>query len=243
MEALRRAGEGLFAYDDRTGWQKEALDRLFDDVVQSAVTGNGPSSTPLAFVDVRRLWTERLEAMPGRADYFRGGITVSSMTPLRGVPFRVVCLLGMDQDAFGPVSAAGDDLVATAPERGDPDPRAEMRQSLLEALLGATDCLVVVRDGRDVRTNQAVPRPVVVAELFESLVGLVDPPDRVALAATMEIDHPRQAFDERCFAEGGVRTGTVWGFDRGDLGRQAPGATGPLSGCPFWASLWPLPSG
>ncbi len=217
VEALRRACEGLFAYDDRTRWQKEALDRLFDDVVQSATTGGSLSATPLEFVDVQRLWTERLEALPGRADYFRGGITVSSMTPLRGVPFRVVCLLGMDQDAFGPEAAAGDDLVAAAPERGDPDPRAEVRQSLLEALLAATDCLVVLRDGRDVRTNQVVPRPVVVAELFEAVTRLVDGPARTALAAALEIDHPRQAFDEKCFSEGGLRADTVWGFDPGDL--------------------------
>jgi exodeoxyribonuclease V gamma subunit len=217
VEALRRACDGLFAYDDHTRWQKEALDRLFDDAIQSAMTGDSPSSTPLDFVDVRRLWAERLEAIPGRADYFRGGITVSSMTPLRGVPFRVVCLLGMDQEAFGPMSAAGDDLVAAAPELGDPDPRAEMRQSLLEAVLGATDCLVVVRDGRDVRSNQAVPRPVVVAELFEAVTRLADPLARTALAASLEIDHPRQAFDEKCFSEGGLRADTVWGFDRGDL--------------------------
>ena len=217
MDVLQRACDGLFAYDDHTLWQKEALDRLFDDVDQSAATADGPSSTPLEFVDVRRLWSERLEAMPGRADYFRGGITVSSMTPLRGVPFRVVCLLGMDQEAFGPLSAAGDDLVATAPERGDPDPRADIRQSLLEALLAATDSLVVVRDGRDVRTNQVVPQPVVVAELFEAVTRLVDAPGRTALAATLEIDHPRQAFDERCFSEGGLRAGMVWGFDRGGL--------------------------
>ena len=217
VEALRRACAGLFAYDDHTRWQKEALDRLFDDAVQSAMSGDQPSSLPLEFVDMRRLWAERLEAIPGRADYFRGGITVSSMTPLRGVPFRVVCLLGMDQEAFGPLSAAGDDLVAAAPQRGDPDPRAEMRQSLLEAVLAATDSLVVVRDGRDVRTNQVVPRPVVVAELFEAVIQLVDPPARPALAATLEVDHPRQAFDEKCFAEGGLRAGTVWSFDGGDL--------------------------
>lgn len=217
VAVLRRACDGLFAYDDHARWQKEALDRLFDDAVQSATTADGLSSTPLQFVDVRRLWAEHLEAVPGRADYFRGGITVSSMTPLRGVPFRVVCLLGMDQDAFGPLSAAGDDLVAVTPERGDPDPRAEMRQSLLEAVLGATDCLVVVRDGRDVRTNQVVPRPVVVAELFEAVTRLVDPPARTGLATALEVDHPRQAFDEKCFAEGGVRADTVWGFDGGDL--------------------------
>ena len=107
--------------------------------------------------------------LPGRPDYFRGGITVSSLTPLRWIPFRVICLLGMDQSAFGSMSAPGDDLVAATPDLGDPDPRAEMRQSLLEAVLAAGDHLIVVRDGHDVRTNQQVPRAVVMAELFDAV--------------------------------------------------------------------------
>ena len=80
----------------------------------------------------------------------------------------------MDQPAFGSMSAPGDDLVAAAPELGDPDPRAEVRQSLLEAVLAAGDHLIVVRDGHDVRTNQEVPRSVVVAELFDAVTSLVD---------------------------------------------------------------------
>ena len=135
-------------------------------------------ATPLEFVDVRRLIDERLESLPGRPDYFRGGITVSSLTPLRWIPFRVVCLLGMDQSAFASTSAPGDDLAAASPELGDPDPRAEMRQSLLEAVLAAGDHLIVVRDGHDVRTNQEIPRSVVVAELFDAvtLAGRSDAP-------------------------------------------------------------------
>ena len=124
---------------------------------------------------------------------------------------------GWTRRRSGPLSAAGDDLVAAAPERGDPDPRAEMRQSLLEAVLAATDCLVVVRDGRDVRTNQVVPRPVVVAELFEAVIQLVDASCSSGVGGHAGDRPPRQAFDERCFAEGGLRAGTVWGFDGGDL--------------------------
>ena len=155
---LRETCEALFATDRDGRWQADALDRIFDDVLESATVGGEASATPLDFVDVRRLIDERLESLPGRPDYFRGGITVSSLTPLRWIPFRVVCLLGMDQPAFGSMSAPGDDLAAASPELGDPDPRAEMRQSLLEAVLAAGDHLIVLRDGHDVRTNQEIPR-------------------------------------------------------------------------------------
>ncbi len=160
------------------------------------------------------------------------------MTPLRWVPFRAVCLLGMDQSAFSSVTAPGDDLTAVRPEIGDPDPRAESRQSLLEAVLSAGDRLIVVRDGHDVRSNQVVPRAVVVAELFDAVTELVGPDDRSHLAARLEVDHPRQAFDERCFTEDGVVPGQRWGFDhrslegalarRRRINRRSPFLTEPL---------------
>jgi exodeoxyribonuclease V gamma subunit len=214
---LRTACGGLFATDSRGRWQVETLGRIFEEVVRSASAEGAPATTPLEFVDIRRLFGERLEAMPGRPDYFRGGITVSSLIPLRWIPFRVVCLLGMDQSAFGPPPAAGDDLVAAVPELGDPDPRAEMRQSLLEALLAAGEHLVVLRDGHDVRTNQVVPRSVVVADLFDAVVSQVESGGQAALADQLEIDHPRQPFDERNFAASALVPGMVWGFDRGSL--------------------------
>jgi exodeoxyribonuclease V gamma subunit len=217
VRSLREACDGLFA-TDRTGrWQAETLHRIFDEVLESATAHGAASTVPLEFVDIRRLFDERLEAKPGRPDYFRGGITVSSMTPLRWIPFRVVCLLGMDQSAFGPMAGPGDDLSAAAPEVGDPDPRSEARQSLLEAVLAAGEHLMVLRDGHDVRTNQVVPRSVVVAELFDAVSSLVGDARRAALAEQLEIQHPRQPFDERCFEAGALVPGVVWGFDGGNL--------------------------
>ena len=73
VEVLRRACDGLFAYDDHTRWQKEALDRLFDDAVQSATTADGLCAhtarvrrrpTPLGRASRGHTRTSRL--LPGR---------------------------------------------------------------------------------------------------------------------------------------------------------------------------------
>jgi exodeoxyribonuclease V gamma subunit len=217
VRALRRTCDALFATDRDALWQVESLHRILDDVIQSASAQGVVSAVPLEFVDIQRLFGERLDAIPGRPDYFRGGITISSMTPLRWVPFRVVCLLGMDQSAFGSVTAPGDDLAAAFPQVGDRDPRAEARQSLLEAVLAAGDHLMVVRDAHDVRTNQDVPRSVVVAELFDAVTALVEPDRRSELAERLEIDHPRQPFDERCFEPALLIPEVPWSFDRSNL--------------------------
>ncbi len=217
---VERIGEtcaALFATERDQGWQLEALERILGDVVESSVHHGEASSVVLEFGDVRRLLEERLDDKVGRADFFRGGITVTSLTPLRWVPFRVVCLLGMDQAAFGAEGSAGDDLSALVPLIGDRDPRGEARETLLEAVLAAQDHLVVVRDGHDVRTNQAVPRAVPTAELYESVLASVASGVRADVARRLEIDHPRLPYDERCFETGRLTTGTPWGFDRIEL--------------------------
>jgi exodeoxyribonuclease V gamma subunit len=216
VPVLRRACGALLAAPRSGEWQLEALHRIFADVLVASAQG-APSTVPLTFADVRRLFEERLNAEVGRPDFFRGGITVTSLTPLRWIPYRVICVLGMDQTAFGTPAAAADDLVAAAPLIGDRDPRAEVRQALLEAVLAAGDHLVVTRDGRDVRTNRVIPRSVAASELFEAVVALVAPEDRPALARRLEVDHPRHPFDEPCFLTGGLFPEVTWGFNPNDL--------------------------
>jgi exodeoxyribonuclease V gamma subunit len=214
---LLLACDSLFATDRDSDWQMDALRQALEDVIESATTDGVVSSVLLEFVDIRRLFDEHLDGTPGRPNFFRGGITVSSMTPLRWVPFRVVCVLGMDQSAFGSTAAVGEDLAAAVPQIGDRDPRAEVRQSLLETVLAAGDYLVVVRDGYDLRSNQTIPRAVVAAELFDAVSALVGPSQRVEFEAALEVDHPRHAFDEPCFEADALVKGMVWGFDRANL--------------------------
>ena len=219
-EWVERVGEtcaALFAAEWDQGWQLEALERILGEVLESSEVGEVASSVSLEFGDVWKLLDERLDDKVGRADFFRGGITVTSMTPLRWVPFRVVCLLGMDQSAFGAEGSAGDDLSAAVPLLGDRDPRGEARETLLEAVLAAQDHLVVVREGHDVRTNQPVPKAVPTAELYESLLASVATEARTDVGRRLEIEHPRQPYDERCFEPGRLVTGTPWGFDGDEL--------------------------
>jgi exodeoxyribonuclease V gamma subunit len=220
VELLRRATTDLFAVTAEDGWQLRALRRVLADVAAAATLGGTPTPTEITFADLRTLLRDHLRAAPGHPDFFRGGITVTSTTPLRWVPYRVVALLGMDQEALAPGRVDGDDLAAASPRLGDRDPRADLRQSLLEAVLAAGDRLIVVRDGNDPRTNQPVPAPVAVAELIDTVLAMHHAEERGSLARRLEIHHPRQAYDERCFRPGALASHTTapWSFDPAALG-------------------------
>ncbi|HXW38853.1 MAG TPA: hypothetical protein VEJ44_04090, partial [Acidimicrobiales bacterium] len=205
----------LLAMPADTQWQIEAVERSLADAVEAA--GAEGAAVPLDWSDARRALGEYLGAHRGRNDFFRGGITITSLVPLRDVPFRVVCLLGMDQLALTGANPSGDDLVQAHPVLGDGDARSDLRQALLAAVLASGDQLLVFRDGHNPRTNQRIPRAVALDELMESVEASVHPDCRDVVARRLEIDHPCHPFAEQCFTEGGLVDGVRWSFGQGDL--------------------------
>ena len=140
----------------------------------------GAEATALALAEVRALLAERLEGRPTRANFRTGHLTICTLVPMRSVPHRVVCLLGLDDGEFPRKSVRdGDDLVLRDPHVGDRDARTEDRQMLLDALMAATDRLIVTYTGKDERTNTPRPPAVPVGELLD----VVDATARAAAAA------------------------------------------------------------
>ena len=213
-EALYEAIDQFFEVDDTQQWQVSKLRRILAEIGDKALVGDKPSSVEISLTEMRRLLADRLQGAPVRSEFFRGGITVSSLTPLRWLPFRVVCLLGLDEaGTSGAGVADGDDLAATAPLVGDRDPRSEIRQALLEAVLAAGEHLVITRTGHDVRTNREVPCATVLAELRDTITATLSPSTHGAYRDQIEIVHPCQSFDDRCFGPGELRALGPWSFD------------------------------
>lgn len=199
-------------------WQAERLARAITEAIDDARLGAPDDDLRVGFADVRALVTERLGGAPRRSELLRGGVTVTSLTPLRWLPYRVVCILGFDEDGTGPAHTDGDDLTAVDPLLGDRDPRAETRQALLEAVLAAGDHLVITRTGHSVRTNQEVPPAVTLAELRDTIVATLAPAEPGAERpvdpwSRIETRHPHQPFDARVFAPGALGHPGPWSFD------------------------------
>ena len=150
----------------------------------------------LGLADVRALLARRLEGRPTRANFRTGHLTVATLVPMRSVPHRVVCLLGLDDGSFPRAGRLdGDDVLGRTPLVGERDPRFEDRQLFLDAVLAARDNLVITYTGADERTGALRPPAVPVGELLDTL-------DRAATGVVRESvvrRHPLQPFDPRNF--------------------------------------------
>src|ERR687890_1004825 len=129
------------------------------------------------------------------SNFRTGHLTICTLHPMRSVPHRVVCLLGLD-DAVFPRKAPrdGDDLLLDDERVGERDPRAEDRQLLLDALMAAQERLLITFTGNDERTNAPRPPAVPVGELLEVADRTVRTADGRPAREHVVVRHPLQPF-------------------------------------------------
>jgi exodeoxyribonuclease V gamma subunit len=201
-------GVGLLTrVDDSDTWQPGQLQREFADVLADA---GMRADTLLRLPDVRALLAGHLAGRPTRANFRTGTLTVCTMVPMRSVPHRVVCLVGLDDGVFPRLGLVdGDDVLARDPMTGERDIRSEDRQLLLDAIGAATETLVVTYTGADEHTGHRRPPAVPLIELLDALDQTTSGPvgDRIL------VHHPLQPFDIRNVTPGALGVPTPFTFD------------------------------
>jgi exodeoxyribonuclease V gamma subunit len=212
--AISAAADALTAASERDAWQRVELDRVLAEVVQESAIAGRDASLTVSLPDMRALLDRRLQGRPTRANFRTGHLSICTLYPMRSVPHRVVCLMGLDDGAF-PRKAPrdGDDLLLGDPCVGDREPRSEDRQMLLDALLAAGDHLVITYTGNDERTNIPVPPAVPVGELLDAIDATVSAQSGTPRDAVV-IRHPLQPFDPRNFTAGALVLQRPWSYDR-----------------------------
>jgi exodeoxyribonuclease V gamma subunit len=236
--ALVEGTARLSAPAPKEAWQEEELRRAFEDIAsapsrggEAGGAGAEDGGVELDLSEARALLTDRLRGRPTRANFRTGDMTICTLVPMRSVPHRVVCLLGLDDGLFPrPGDQDGDDLLLADPYVGDRDGPSEDRQLLLDALLAATEHLVITFEGRDQHLNQRRPPAVPVAELLDVVDKTVRLPDPARAAREMVVmNHPLQAFNPVNFAPGRLHKQDAWRFDEAylDGARAMSGAREP----------------
>ncbi|MEJ2870082.1 exodeoxyribonuclease V subunit gamma [Actinomycetospora sp. OC33-EN08] len=170
LDALTLALDALTATVPADVWQLTQARAVLAEVRGSAGSSGAADPPPLTLHDVRAVLSDHLAGRPTRANFRTGTLTVATLLPMRSVPHRVVCLLGLDDQVFPrDTRTDGDDVLAREPRVGERDAAAEDRQLLLDAVMAATERLVVVHSGADERTGAPRPPAVPVGELLDTL--------------------------------------------------------------------------
>jgi exodeoxyribonuclease V gamma subunit len=168
--------------------------RLKQELTQwQALCDQAGLSEALPLTVVREHWLSALESAGLQQRFFGGGVQFSTLMPMRAIPFKGLCLLGMNDGAYPRQSTPRDfDLMTDHWRAGDRSRREDDRYLFLEAFLSARDKLYISWQGRRPTDNQALPPSVLVSQLRDTLQARFTPEGEALL-------QPLQAFSTQYF--------------------------------------------
>ena len=183
----RAMGEWLTLFDewsDLIGRPEDVIDNGLERVVDRLRGQLLPQDVAISFCEMRDLVSDAAAALGGGSVLGRGGVIVQDVNALRDAPFRITCLIGLDEDLTpSPLSPPAH----LGPARsGDPSARNRFRSALLSTILTTSERVIITTNDRSVRDNAPVPRALPLAELDDVFT-------RGGLTMTAR-SHPRHAF-------------------------------------------------
>lgn len=200
--------EGLNGFFADIDCSKDALLSIRQALQQCLQTLNVSQEDPL--IDQWVLYdvlSNALMSEPQSQRFFVGQVNFCTLMPMRSIPFKRVCLLGMnDGDYPRAVTPLNFDLLSKHFRKGDRSRRNDDRYLFLEALLSARQSLWISYRHKHLRDNSPLMPSVLVSELMDYIdqAFILDTPPRSDLtqksvSQQLTTDHPLQAFHPSYF--------------------------------------------
>ncbi|MBB3229081.1 exodeoxyribonuclease V gamma subunit [Luteibacter sp. Sphag1AF] len=208
-ERLRALLEDFFTGSDPADATR--LVKLEESLEQwQRACADGGLDEPLPLAVVREAWLAIFEQGSLSQRFLAGAVSFGTLMPMRAIPFRVVCLLGMNDGDYPRARPPMDfDLMSRAGawRPGDRSRREDDRYLFLEALLSARDALHIGWVGRSARDNSERAPSVLLGQLRDYLAAGWVASDGGDVLSALTVVHPLQPFslnyfggaDERLF--------------------------------------------
>ena len=132
--------------------------------------------------------------------FLSGAVTFCAMLPMRSIPFKIVCLIGMNDSAFpGMDNKVSFDIISQNPKRGDRSKRDDDRYLFLESIISAEQRLYISYTGQSIQDNSEIQPSVVVSELLDYIEGYAS--KNIIIKNYIFVKHPLQPFSPRYFKD------------------------------------------
>ena len=185
----------------------ERLRSLVNDFARQA--GKAGFDAEVAAEVVRAHFAAKLGEADTRAPLLTGGVSFARMVPMRLLPFRAICLLGMNDGDFPRRDPAAGlnrltaELGSDRRRRGDRSTRDDDRYLFLQLFTAAQDVLYLSWLGMDPRDGSAREPSALVSELLAAAAAYHGDPDTAARQLVLR--HPLQPFSPAAFGSEDVR--------------------------------------
>jgi exodeoxyribonuclease V gamma subunit len=166
FDLLTDSISSIFEESSEYAWEFDAIRTALKEMASSArdadFTGKVPRDVALEAL------FGGLEERAVQYGFLNGRVTFCAMLPMRSVPFRVICVLGLDDGKFPDSSRVPSfDLTGKRQMTGDRSKRNDDRYIFLETVMSARDYLYLSYNGRSPHDNTVLSPSVVVREFEE----------------------------------------------------------------------------
>lgn len=186
------------------------IEQQWQDIIAQGTLSHYEGMVPLSLL--RDELASRLDQERISQRFLAGPVNICTLMPMRSIPFKVVCLLGMNDGVYPrALPPLGFDLMSQKPMRGDRSRRDDDRYLFLEALMSAGQTLYISYIGRSIQDNSERYPSVLVQELLDyigqshCLAGdealNCDESDK-RVKAHITCQHTRMPFDTENFTDG-----------------------------------------
>lgn len=180
---------------------------------------------PLAVI--RDHWLGQIDQPSLSQRFMVGRVTFATLMPMRAIPFKRVCLLGMNDGEFPRSRPPVDfDLMAKDLRPGDRSRRDDDRYLFLEAILSAREHLHISWIGKSIQDNSDQPPSVLVSQLRDHIATcwrLDNASDNTKLLDAITVEHKLQPFSREYFQSTG-KTSPLFTYAREWEHRPVPAA-------------------
>jgi exodeoxyribonuclease V gamma subunit len=199
-ETLNDILETFFASEKTTEKEIQELRNIINEGGISKASGVSSFREKISCGVILSFLKQSLGNEPSQAGFFNGGITFCSLLPMRSIPFKTICLLGMNDGKFprNPLRA-GFNLMEKSKRLCDPDKRAEDRYLFLETLLSARDNAIISYVGQSLKDNSKIPPSPLLSELCDYIDDAFKMEDGQKATEHIITEHPLHPFSPQYF--------------------------------------------
>jgi exodeoxyribonuclease V gamma subunit len=183
----------------------ERLRKLVDEFAGEAARAGFEAPVPAEVV--RAHFSAVLSEADTRAPLLTGGVSFGRMVPMRLLPFRAICVLGLNdgdfprRDPAAGLSRLTAELGTARRRHGDRSLREDDRFLFLQLLASAQDVFYLSYLGADARDGSVREPSVLVSELIDAVAACHADP--AAARQAMVVRHPLQPFAPAAFGGDG----------------------------------------
>lgn len=156
----------FFLPDAETEAAMTLIEQQWQAIIAEGLGAQYGDAVPLSLL--RDELAQRLDQERISQRFLAGPVNICTLMPMRSIPFKVVCLLGMNDGVYPRQFAPlGFDLMSQKPKRGDRSRRDDDRYLFLEALISAQQKIYISYIGRSIQDNSERFPSVLVQELID----------------------------------------------------------------------------